>query len=184
MPGFFQVGFCALDFAGGLIVIVSSSPYLPISAENLRTSVWPLSTASRRWEPPSSSYPAALTLRLPVIGLSATPSARCLCKCACAGRWGRSGGRDVGPDGPLIVKAASTPDCYVGIQSIIRGRLSTPVVSPTPSCRKIRFLGAWLVVGGFIWYLTLPGRLATWYTDFGHYVYSIGDNALTCRWPG
>jgi ribose transport system permease protein len=95
-------------------------------------------------------------------------------------------------NGILIVRARINPlIATLGMMSIIRGfafvysgGISHAIVS-----EEFGFLGRGRVVGIPLPILVmLLLYLIVWaimkYTDFGHYVYSIGDNALTCRLAG
>lgn len=95
-------------------------------------------------------------------------------------------------NGILIVRARINPlIATLGMMSIIRGFafVYSGGVSHAIVSEEFGFLGRGRVVGIPLPILVmLLLYLIVWaimkYTDFGHYVYSIGDNALTCRLAG
>lgn len=95
-------------------------------------------------------------------------------------------------NGLLIVKARINPlIATLGMMSIIRGFafVYSGGVSHAIVSEEFGFLGRGRVAGMPLPILVmLVLYLVVWaimkYTDFGHYVYSIGDNALTCRLAG
>jgi len=95
-------------------------------------------------------------------------------------------------NGLLIVKARINPlIATLGMMSIIRGFafVYSGGVSHAIVSDEFGFLGRGRVAGMPLPILVmLVLYLVVWaimkYTDFGHYVYSIGDNALTCRLAG
>jgi len=95
-------------------------------------------------------------------------------------------------NGLLIVKARINPlIATLGMMSIIRGFafVYSGGVSHAIVSDEFDFLGRGRVAGMPLpIFVMLLLYIVVWaimkYTDFGHYVYSIGDNALSCRLAG